>query len=243
MKFTGSAASIWRSRGRPTVWSSRCAIPGRRPTRSTASSRSSSSPRRLASRRLAHSWAATSLPSPSRDAATASPPDPVGRAPPRPRGPTTTAGRRRRRPLVIICDDVEDIRQLFAVVLAAAGARVVTASSGREAVALAAISRTSSARLDLGGSKRRRRISWGGGLHRPPSPSRAAARIDPRRCVPGASPMRHASPCRPPCSWTSSHGRCAAGSRGGPTPATDASAHVDEFDFEDERGVRRNDGG
>lgn len=40
-------------------------------------------------------------------------------------------------PLVLICDDVEDIRQLFAVVLAAAGARVVTASSGREAVALA----------------------------------------------------------------------------------------------------------
>lgn len=39
------------------------------------------------------------------------------------------------QPLVLICDDVEDIRQLFAVVLGSAGARVETVSSGASAVA------------------------------------------------------------------------------------------------------------
>ncbi|HTU99244.1 MAG TPA: CHASE2 domain-containing protein [Luteitalea sp.] len=38
-------------------------------------------------------------------------------------------------PLILICDDIEDIRQLFAVVLASAGARIATAETGREAVA------------------------------------------------------------------------------------------------------------
>ena len=37
---------------------------------------------------------------------------------------------------MLVCDDVEDIRQLFAVVLTAAGARVVTAGTGQEAVAI-----------------------------------------------------------------------------------------------------------
>ncbi len=37
-------------------------------------------------------------------------------------------------PLVLICDDVEDIQQLFAVVLASAGARVETVDNGADAV-------------------------------------------------------------------------------------------------------------
>lgn len=52
-------------------------------------------------------------------------------------------------PLVLICDDIEDIRQLFAVVLASAGARVVTAVNGRDAVALAARLRPDAVLLDL----------------------------------------------------------------------------------------------
>jgi CheY-like chemotaxis protein/nitrogen-specific signal transduction histidine kinase len=52
-------------------------------------------------------------------------------------------------PLILICDDIEDIRQLFAVVLASAGARIATASSGGEAVARAAALRPDAVLLDL----------------------------------------------------------------------------------------------
>lgn len=52
-------------------------------------------------------------------------------------------------PLVLVCDDIEDIRQLFAVVLASAGARIVTASSGQDALALTARLQPDAVLLDL----------------------------------------------------------------------------------------------
>ena len=52
-------------------------------------------------------------------------------------------------PLVLICDDIEDIRQLFALVLASAGARIVTAQHGQEAVALAQRLQPDAVLLDL----------------------------------------------------------------------------------------------
>lgn len=52
-------------------------------------------------------------------------------------------------PLVLICDDVDDIRQLFAVVLTAAGAQVLLAADGTEALALARTRRPDAIVLDL----------------------------------------------------------------------------------------------
>lgn len=53
------------------------------------------------------------------------------------------------RPLVLICDDVDDIRQLFAVVLESAGARVETVSTGADAVTQAMRLRPDAVIMDL----------------------------------------------------------------------------------------------